>query len=256
MRAQLRHVGLRLLGRAHVGLRDDLHQRDAGAVEIDVGIIRVLVVDRLAGVLLQMQALDADLHRLAVDVDLDLALADDRAACTGDLIALRQIGIEVVLAVEDALQVDLRLEAEAGAHRLRDAFRVDHRQHAGHRRVDQRDVAVGLGAECRRSAGEQLGVRGDLGMHLQADDDFPLAGRARDQVRRFGFHRDLLRTHLSSPVIVSSLGKELCNASNRPISTSANSRHRHRQSPRRANVIKYSRKRHGQASARPKASAA
>ena len=63
MRAQLGHVGLGLLGRAHVGLGDDLHQRHARAIEIDEGQFRMLVVDRLAGVLLQVQALDADLQR-------------------------------------------------------------------------------------------------------------------------------------------------------------------------------------------------
>jgi hypothetical protein len=58
---QLGDVGLRFLGRAHVGPRDDLHQRDAGPVEVDVGIVGVLVVDRLARVLFQVQALDADI---------------------------------------------------------------------------------------------------------------------------------------------------------------------------------------------------
>ena len=61
--AQLGHVGLGLLGRAHVGLGHDLHQRHARAIEIDQGQFGVLVVDRLAGVLLQVQALDADLQR-------------------------------------------------------------------------------------------------------------------------------------------------------------------------------------------------
>ena len=63
-RAQLAQVRRRLLRRAHVGLRDDLHQRDAGAVEIDIGLGRMLVVQALAGVLLQVQARDADLVRL------------------------------------------------------------------------------------------------------------------------------------------------------------------------------------------------
>jgi hypothetical protein len=67
--AQLGDIGLRLVGRAQVGLRHDLHQRHARAVEIDIGHGRMLVVHRLAGVLLQMQPLDADL-----DV-LELALA-------------------------------------------------------------------------------------------------------------------------------------------------------------------------------------
>ena len=67
----------------------------------------MLVVHRLAGILLQMQALDADLDvlELALTVraerDDDLALADDRLLELRDLIALRQVGIEIVLAVED-----------------------------------------------------------------------------------------------------------------------------------------------------------
>ena len=84
---------------------------------------RVLVVQRLAGVLLEMQPLDADGRRFAVrQIDDDLALADDRLLVLADLIALRQIGIEIVLPVEHRAQIDLRLEAEPGAHRLRDAF--------------------------------------------------------------------------------------------------------------------------------------
>ena len=57
--AQLGDVGLGLLGGAHVGPRHDLHEGDAGAVEVDEAHRRMQVVDRLAGVLLEMQALDA-----------------------------------------------------------------------------------------------------------------------------------------------------------------------------------------------------
>src|SRR3546814_8050872 len=64
-----------------------------------VGLRRVLVVDRLAGVLLQVQALDADLAGLAVlEVEHDGPLADDGVKVLRDLIALRQVGVEVVLA--------------------------------------------------------------------------------------------------------------------------------------------------------------
>ena len=78
-------------------------------------------------------------------------------------------------------QIDLGLQAQPGAHRLLDAFRVDHRQHAGHAGIDEADLAVGLGAEFGRGAGEQLGFGQDLGMDFHADDDFPVAGLALDQ---------------------------------------------------------------------------
>jgi len=51
-----------------VGLGHDLHQRHAGTVEIDQGVLGGLVVYRLAGVLLQMQPLDTDANGFAVDV--------------------------------------------------------------------------------------------------------------------------------------------------------------------------------------------
>src|SRR5215470_17510184 len=137
----------------------------------------MLIVQRLAGILLKMQALDAYFDRLAVrQIDQNLALAYDWRLVLADLIALRQVGIEIVLPVEYRFQIDPGLEPEAGAHRLPDAFLVDHRQHAGHRRVDQRDMRVGLAAELGRGAGEELRARGDLGVNLEANDDFPVAG--------------------------------------------------------------------------------
>ena len=72
------------------------------------------LVQALAGVLLEMQPLDADGDRLAVvEIDDHLALAHDRLLVLADLIALRQIGIEIILAVEHRFQIDLRLQARA-----------------------------------------------------------------------------------------------------------------------------------------------
>jgi hypothetical protein len=105
-------------------------------------------VQRLAGILFEMQALDSDPNGMVRrELDLDLPLPYDRALVLGDLIALGQIGIEVILAVERRPPINLGLEAKAGTDRLSHAFAVDHGQHAGHRRIDERDVRVGLAAE-------------------------------------------------------------------------------------------------------------
>ena len=117
---------------------------------------------------------------------IDLALADDRVLELGNLIALRQVRIEIVLAVEDRALVDLRLQAKPGAHRLLDAFLVDHRQHAGHGRIDERDVGVRRIAEGRGRTGEQLRIARHLGMDFHADDDLPVAGGAWDIAFRIG----------------------------------------------------------------------
>ena len=78
-----------------------------------------------------------------VSVDRHLALAHDRGLVLADLVALRQVGIEIVLPVEHRIEVDLGIEPKPGAHRLLDAVAVDHRQHARHGGVDQRHVALG-----------------------------------------------------------------------------------------------------------------
>ena len=87
----------------------------------------------------------------SAQVDLDLALADDRVLVLADLVALRQVGIEVVLAVEHRAQVDLRLQAQAGAHRLLDAAALITGSMPGMAASTRRDLVVGLGAEGRRA---------------------------------------------------------------------------------------------------------
>ena len=137
-RAQFAQIEPGLLGAAHIGLGDDLHQPDAGAVEIDIGLRRMLVVQALAGILLEMQPGDADLARRAVrHVEHEPAAPDDRLLVLRDLIAGRQVGIEIILAVEHAEQIDLGVEAEPGPDRLLDAMPVDDRQHAGKRGIDR-----------------------------------------------------------------------------------------------------------------------
>ena len=100
-RVDLLHVRDRFLRRAHVGLGDDLEQRRAGAIEVDARQAVEVLVQRLAGVLFEVRARDADrLARAVVEHDLERALLDDRLLVLADLVALRQIGIEVVLARE------------------------------------------------------------------------------------------------------------------------------------------------------------
>ena len=182
--AQLGDIGLGVLGRAQIRFRHDLHERDAGAVEVDEGHAGMPVVQRFSGVLFEMQPLDPDGHGLAVgQIDDDLALAHEWRFVLADLITRRQIGIEIVLAVEHRFQIDPRLEPETGADRLLDALLVDHRQHAGHRRVDQRHVGIGLAAERGRRGGKEFRARGHLGMDLHADHHLPVAAGAFDEFR-------------------------------------------------------------------------
>jgi len=183
--AQLAHIGGRFVWAPHVRLGDNLHQRHTGSVEIHVGGRWVKIVDRLAGVLLKVQPLNADDDGLAIlKLNLDLTLTDDRVFELRDLVALRQVWIEVVLAIKAGAQVDFSVEAQPSAHRLLDAECVDHRQHSRHGRIHKADMRVRRAAVLRRGPGKELGFGRDLGVHLQAHNHFPIARFTGQRVAR------------------------------------------------------------------------
>ena len=114
-------------------------------------------MERFAGVLFKVETLDPDLAAGAVlQIDGDLALANDRLFVLADLIALGQIGIEIILAVKNAEQIDLGVQAKAGLDRLFNTIFVDHGQHPGHGGINQRDMFIGACPERRRRAGKQF----------------------------------------------------------------------------------------------------
>ena len=129
---------LRLLGRADVGSRDDLEQRRAAAVVVDEGVLGPADparppahVDGLRRVLLEVGADDPDLEVTLGHRHYHLAVFARRHIVLRDLIALREIGIEVVLAGEHRPRRDLASEREPELHRPLDRCPVHHRQRPG-----------------------------------------------------------------------------------------------------------------------------
>jgi hypothetical protein len=100
--AQGAKVRRRFGARAELRLADDLDQGHSRAVQVDQRITAD-TVDVLSCVFLHVHARDADAARFAADLHVECPLRRERLLVLADLIALRKIGVKVVLAREDAL---------------------------------------------------------------------------------------------------------------------------------------------------------
>ena len=92
-----------------------------------------------------------------------------------DLIALRQIGIEIILAREYRARRDLRIDGEPELDRHAQRLAVEHGQHPRIGQIDQIRLRVGRSAVRRGRAREYLRARRELRVNLETDDDFPVA---------------------------------------------------------------------------------
>ena len=132
-----------------------------------------VLVQRLAGVFLQVGAHQAHRLLLLAEEELDLAALHHRDLELADLVALGQVGVEVVLAREHAARRDVRADRQAELDGAFDRALVHHRQRAGQGQVDRRRPACW--ARRRRRSDARLKILdcgGELGVGLEADHDF------------------------------------------------------------------------------------
>ena len=95
----LAHVGNGFFRRTNVGFRDNFKQRRTGAVQIDARRLVETFMNRLARILLEVRARDADALVVAVRIrDEQLAVLHDRQFVLADLVALGQVRVEIILA--------------------------------------------------------------------------------------------------------------------------------------------------------------
>ena len=124
--AQLLQVGARLGRGAQIGLRDHLHERHARAVVVDQR--PAAGVGQLAGVFFEVHPLEADpARRRVADGDLEEAAFDQRHVVLRDLIALDQVRIGIVLAIELGRFGDLGVHGQAGQQRVFDRHAIHDR---------------------------------------------------------------------------------------------------------------------------------
>ncbi len=133
-----------------------------------------VLMQALAGVFLQMGAGDADALALAVfQVDVEVSLAHHWQLELADLVALGQVGVEVVLAREHRARRDVGLHGQAELHGHAHGRFVEHGKRTGIAQVDDAGLGVGRRAITRRGTGKDLAAGGELGVDFQPDHDFP-----------------------------------------------------------------------------------
>ena len=173
---QLFRVGHGLGAGAHVGLGHDLQQRRAGAVQVDAAHAVKLFVQALARVFLQVRAHQAHRLLLVAQEEAHLAALHHRDFELADLVALGQIGVEVVLAGELVHGTDGAVGGQGHLHGILHHCFVQHRQNAWHAEAHRAGIGVGRVAEGRGAAAENLALGFELGMDLKADDGFKFHG--------------------------------------------------------------------------------
>ena len=125
-------------------------------------------------VLFEVGPRDADFARgTVVQRERKASPPHDRLGELADLISLGQVGIKVILALEDRAAADLGADGETEHKRIAHGLLVEHGKHPGHGEIDGAGLRICRGAKGRGSAGKDLGLRGQLQVHFQADDRFP-----------------------------------------------------------------------------------
>ncbi len=127
-------------------------------------------MEQLPGVLLEVDAHEADGLRPGRGVDLDRAAGRDRTVELADLVPLRQVRVEVVLAGEPRVAVDLAADGVSELHRERHRAAVHDGQRSRKAEADRAGHGIGGRADRDGTGAEELRPGLELGVDLQPDD--------------------------------------------------------------------------------------
>ena len=112
---------------------------------------------QLAGIFFHMDTGNADAFFLTVDTNINMPAQTYRLIPLGNLVILRQIGIEVILAVHLIEFLNVAVQRQTGTDcKFNDPF-VQYRQGAGHAQADRAYMGIGFRAEFRGAGAERFG---------------------------------------------------------------------------------------------------
>jgi len=87
-----------------------------------------------------------------------------------NLVALGQVGIEVILARKDRCLIDAAIQRHRGQGGELDRLAVQHRQSSGHAQAHGTNIRIGRSTEARGAGAEDLSRRQKLNVHFEAND--------------------------------------------------------------------------------------
>src|SRR6185436_4723155 len=155
----------------------DFYQRNAAAVVVNVGAavgVRKAFVQRLARVLFHVDTRQPDPFRRTVTGDLEATPKRERPLVLGDLVPLRKIRIEVVLARKDRLWLHRAAKRQCRLDGVVDRQSVEDRERARQTEADRAHLGVRRSTESGAAAAENLGLCLKLGVNLEPDDGLVL----------------------------------------------------------------------------------
>ena len=157
-------------------------------------------MQRLPGILLHVDARQADAQRPAAHGDVEAAAERKRPFVLRDLIALRQVGIEVVLPREDGQRLHVATQGNRGLDCVIDGGSIEDRQGARKPEADRAHLRIRRRAERRAAAAEDLRAGLQLRVNLQADNRLELHRKSQiiQTKRRFDLGFGIWDLHLGS----------------------------------------------------------
>src|SRR4051812_9798250 len=100
----------------------------------------------------------------------NVAMLSQRLIELRNLVTLWQVGIEVILAGEDAGFIDAAIQRHGREHRELDCFLIENRKRARQAEAHWADVRVGRSAEARGASAENFRFSQQLDVNFEADD--------------------------------------------------------------------------------------
>ena len=178
--ANLPHVRIRFAGRAQVRLRNDFDERRSAPVVVQQRVARVLVVNGPPGVLFHVDAGESDAlcgrRRLRVlpvpHGDIHMPPGANGRFVLRNLVALRQVGIKIMLARQHGTRRDPALRSQAHAQGIFDHAPIQRGQRAGMPQANRIHMRIRTGPEAGGIRTERLGIGKKPAMRLQANDRF------------------------------------------------------------------------------------